>query len=319
MNQHILPARTHRVRFFCLAVSWLLVGIVAACATSQARAQGAGAKKVPEKIFEEHTLETRDGILLRCTYYPGPEKKTTVPLILLHDWDGNRVEFHELAVFLSQNLLHSVIVPDLRGHGSSLRRKGFDEDLDRSRFNRLAVEAMALDVEAAKTFLLQRNNEEKVNIEQLGVLGCGFGATLALKWAVRDWNVQNLPTYKMGQDVKALLLISPQYQTQKGVNVAKELKDVRTLSQLSTLIVVGKQDSGRLSEARRIHNSMEKARIDDHEAALPFYPAETSLQGMKLIYAHGLDVPRSIALFLDQRLVQRANQFPWTDRTSPLR
>ena len=75
--------------------------------------------------------------------------------------------------------------------------------------SRAAIESMVLDIEAAKTFLLQRNNEGKLNIEQLGVLGTGFGATLALIWAVGDWNVRNLPTYKMGQDVKAVILVSP--------------------------------------------------------------------------------------------------------------
>ena len=49
------------------------------------------------------------------------------------------------------------------------------------------------DVEAAKTFLMQRNNEGKLNIEQLGVLGCGFGATLAIHWAVHDWNLAICP------------------------------------------------------------------------------------------------------------------------------
>jgi pimeloyl-ACP methyl ester carboxylesterase len=296
-----------------------LVIVLAGLAAAEAAGQSQGAKKGTEKPFEEVTLQTRDGVQLRCTYYAGPEKKTTVPLILLHDWDSNRIELHELALFLSQSLNHSVIVPDLRGHGSSVRRQGVAEDIDREKFSRKEVESAMWDVEAAKTFLLQRNNEGKLNIEQLGVVGCGFGATLALHWAVHDWNVRNLPTYKMGQDVKALALISPEWQSRKGMNVAMPLKDQRTLGQLAALFVVGQQEPSRLRDAKRIHGAMEKARTDNHEAALPFYAADTSLQGLRLIYARGLDVPRAIALFLDQQLVQRADQLPWTDRTSPLR
>ena len=121
-----------------------------------------------------------------------------------------------------------------------------------------ALESMLLDVEAAKTFLLQRNNEEKLNIEQLGVLGTGFGATLALNWAVRDWNVRNLPTYKMGQDVKALILISPR-QSFKGVNRELGVEGSLSLSQLSVLIVVGHTRATRYADAKRIYKAFEAA------------------------------------------------------------
>ena len=122
-----------------------------------------------------------------ATYYPGPEKKTTVPLILVHDWKGSRTDLHSLAMFLQQSYGHTVIVPDLRGHGTSVRQRGSGRT-DRPRQDeQVGLESMVLDVEAAKTYLLQRNNEEKLNIEQLGVLGVGFGATLALNWTVQDW------------------------------------------------------------------------------------------------------------------------------------
>ena len=65
--------------------------------------------------------------------------------------------------------------------------------------NRWAIESMVLDIEAAKTYLLQRNNEGKLNIEQLGVLGTGFGATLALIWAVGDWSVATCRPTRWGR------------------------------------------------------------------------------------------------------------------------
>ena len=67
----------------------------------------AQAKKKPpadtdEQKFEDVTLNAKDGMVIRGTYYPGPKKKTTVPLILVHDWNSNRSEMHVLALSSSR-------------------------------------------------------------------------------------------------------------------------------------------------------------------------------------------------------------------------
>jgi pimeloyl-ACP methyl ester carboxylesterase len=296
-------------------VAVTVIGLAAAPLAAQAK------KKPPantdEKKFEDVTLTAKDGMVIRGTYYPGPEKKTTVPLILVHDWNSNRSEMHILALYL-QSLEHSVIVPDLRGHGMSVAQPGTDEPLDPDKMSRAAIETMVLDIEAAKSYLLQRNNEGKLNIEQLGVVGTGFGASLAIVWAVQDWGVRNLPTYKMGQDVKALILISPVVAF-KGVTVNMALKARNTLGQLSALTIVGQQDSRRYSDAKRIFKAFQQSRRDDVELALPFYEADTTLQGKELLYARGLEVDVWIRTFIEERLVKRGTEFPWTDRTSPLK
>ena len=256
-------------------------------------------------------------MVIRGTYYPGPEKKTTVPLILVHDWNSNRSEMHALALYL-QSLNHAVIVPDLRGHGTSATQPGTGEPIDLEKMSRAAIESMVLDIEAAKTYLLQRNNEGKLNIEQLGVLGTGLGASLAVIWAVGDWNVRNLPTYKMGQDVKAVILVSP-VQSFKGVTVNVALKARNILGQLSALTVVGQQDARRYTDAKRIYKAFQQAHREGDDLALPFYEADTSLQGKDLVYARGLQVPEWIRAFIEERLVKRGQEFPWTDRTSPLK
>jgi pimeloyl-ACP methyl ester carboxylesterase len=319
MNQPHLSPSAPRTRRACAAVAICLAGIVLILAESPLWAQ---AKKPPakpaEKTFEDVTLDTKDGVIIQGTYYPGPDKKTTVPLILLHDWNGNRTELHSLAMFLQQSLGHAVIVPDLRGHGTSIRQRGVETPIDREKMNRAALESMLLDVEAAKTFLLQRNNEGKLNIEQLGVLGTGLGATLALNWAVRDWNVRNLPTYKMGQDVKALILVSP-LQSFKGVTVNVALKDRNVLGRLSVLTVVGQKDARRYADAKRVHKAFAQSHREGDDLALPFYEADSALQGTDLIYDRDLRVPDWISKFINERLVKRGTELPWTDRTSPLK
>ncbi len=304
-----------------VAVLALLASVLGGLNVQPAAAQTkkAPAKGPAEQKFEDTTLTTKDGVFLRCTYYKGPETKQTVPIILVHDWDSRRGELHQLALYL-QRMEYAVLVPDLRGHGNSVQVENSDTALDRGKMRRPAIEAMVLDIEAAKTFLLKENNAGKLNIELLGVLGTGFGASLALNWAIHDWNVPNLRSYKMGQDVKALVLISPQ-RSFKGTTINPALKDLRVLAQLSALVVVGGEESTVLKDAERVHQAFARAwGADNSEAvqALPFFAAETSLQATALINTPGTGVDRWIAAFLDQRLKRQQERFPWADRTSPL-
>jgi pimeloyl-ACP methyl ester carboxylesterase len=301
-----------------VAAAACVVGVVLVFAVSPVWGQAKKpAAKVPEKTFEDVTLDTKDGVITIATYYPGPEQKTTVPLILVHDWDGNRTELHSLAMFLQQELQHAVIVPDLRGHGVSLRQRGVDEQINREKMNRAAIESAWLDIEAAKAYLMQRNNEGKLNIEQLGVLGTGFGATLAIKWAVRDWNFTSTPALKNGQDVKALILISPR-QSFKGVTANQELKS-NWLSFMSVLTIVGTQDAARYADAKRMHKAFEAFHRDAPPGVVHLYEADTALQGVDLIMDRNLGVPNLIKDCIRARLVDRGADLPWRDRTSPLK
>lgn len=307
----------HRWTVVCAGL-WLVVGW-----TLPHEAWGQAAPKKPaakpqEKTFEDVTLNTKDGVILHATYYPGPEKKDTVPLLLLHDFGGTRGDLHTLAMWLQQTLNHTVLVPDLRGHGTSDRQQGVDAPLESDKLTRSGLEAMWQDVEACKTYLLHRHNEGKVNIEQLGVLGTGYGALLALKWAIKDWSVADLPTYKMGRDVKALILISPQY-TFKGVSIAQELRARPVLAQLSVLTVVGQQDARLAADARRINKAFELAHRSDADKTVILLPIDSTRQGVDLIYDTDLPTAAYIRDFIQYRLVQREPEFPWVDRTSPLK
>ena len=273
-------------------------------------------KEATPKV-EEVTLTTRDGVVLRCTYYPGPESKKTVPMILVHDWNESRGALHGVAQWMQQALQVSVIVPDLRGHGHSLRAQGWNVPIDREKLKGPAIDAAMLDIEACKSFLLRHNNEGKVNIEQLGIAGSGFGALLAFKWAVADWSVPDLPSLKQGRDVKGLILVSP-LRSHKGCTINQELKNLRVLSFISTLVLVGKQDARRLGDAQRIHKTFERAWGEHAKAAAPFFAVDTSLQGTELLTAPETGIDEWLKAFIQLRLVQQGERFPWTDRTSPL-
>lgn len=273
---------------------------------------------------ENVTVTTRDGVNIHCTYYGSLEGKDSVPIILLHGWEGSRADFDGLASQL-QEAGHSVIVPDLRGHGQSTTRtvaQGREVDLDPDRFRRDDFAAMAQqDVQAVKSYLMDRNNEGELNIELLTVIGVDMGATIAANWAVVDWSWPQLPTIKQGQDVKAMILLSPPTSFQ-GLTLQEVVAHHVVRSQLSTLIMVGERDRRTASEASRLHNSLVRfhdplpedpqERIEEQD--LFYIPLDTDLQGIDLIDARGLDVPRKILGFIDLRLVRHAEDMPWTER-----
>jgi len=98
--------------------------------------------KLPEP--EDVSLETKDGLTIRATYYPGTGKKEAVPVIMIHDLGGQRGDFHGLGTYL-QSLGHAAIAPDLRGHGQSKSQKGptgAPFTLDSSKMTKPALEGM---------------------------------------------------------------------------------------------------------------------------------------------------------------------------------
>src|SRR6185369_3712246 len=88
-------------------------------ATAAPTARPKGPKVVePEDI----SLDTKDNVTVKATFYAGTLKKEAVPFILIHGLDGQRGDMHSLAVYL-QSLGHAAIAPDLRGHGQSKSQK----------------------------------------------------------------------------------------------------------------------------------------------------------------------------------------------------
>jgi pimeloyl-ACP methyl ester carboxylesterase len=288
------------------------------------KAQPKGPPKGKAKGDEptDETLVTKDGVSVRATFYLGSAKKESVPIIMLHGAEGQRGDFHSLATYL-QGQGHSIIVPDLRGHGDSTRAEGVTQPLDAEKFNRQSYESMVLDVEACKKYLMEKNNAGELNIDQLCVIGAELGAIVAVRWAALDWSVQDLPAYRQGKDVKALVLLSP-LNSFKGITIRDALKHPALESQLSMMIVAGAKDKS-ASEAKRLHNSLlahhpkvsddDEDRLKKQEVFL--VQPDTPLSGTKLL-GPGLPVQQNIAKFIELRLVNRKSEFPWTERKSPL-
>lgn len=273
-------------------------------------------RKIPPP--EDVTLQTSDGVELAARFYPGSLKKESVPIICLHAHKGDRGEYDALAEYL-QNVGHAVIVPDLRGHGQSTR--GTDG---------LVLEAAALrpgdfkdmvrwDVEAVKKFLMQENNRGELNINKLCIIGTEMGSVVALNWALVDWSWPPLAIGKQGQDVKALVLISPEWAF-KGMNISLPMANEYIRHDLSIMLVVGKGSSRHLREANKIHKLFERfhpvpPKEEREKQDLFFVPLDTKLQGTKLL-GENLSLEELISRFINLRLAKQP--FAWSDRRTPL-
>ncbi|MBN1853860.1 MAG: alpha/beta fold hydrolase [Pirellulales bacterium] len=286
---------------------------------------------VPEPV--PVSLDTKDGVKLSGMFYCNRESKETIPVVFLHDYKGTYHVFDQVASQLHQKIPSkettkdgpgfAVLIVDLRGHGGSTRQTigGQTRELDASKFNRLDIFNMIrFDMEAVRKFLVDKNDEGKLNLNKLCLVGAGMGATVAANWTLADWKAPPLATTKQGQDVKGLVLVSPT-QVFMGVPIrdALLLMGVRNkVSEVSVLIICGKQDSQAAREANRIYKLRERFHPEPPENErqekqnLFFQELETSNQGGKLFESSSLGIEELIAQFIELRLV--AKEHDWIRR-----
>ena len=319
---HMLLARSYRTTGrFCMMLAIILS---VSQPISGQETKNKKEKKLPAP--KSWTVKTKDGVSLACIYLAGTDGENTIPVILLHGFDGVGGEFTRLALFL-QNEGHAVVVPDLRGHGESIRQHGRDGnthtiDADKMRTNDFHG-MYRYDLEAVKKNLLTEHNAGKLNIELLTLVGSEMGAIVAANWAVLDWSWPVLPSLKQGQDVQAMVLVSPK-SAFKGIKLqpAFQHEDIR---KLSTLIMTGADQRRSLSEAKRIHTKLKRfhttntrggKRSSPRSLFLASFP--TSLQGTKLLDAQVRDRKLNphewIARFIEIRVASQREEFPWKKR-----
>jgi pimeloyl-ACP methyl ester carboxylesterase len=280
------------------------VAIALAAAIGPARGQEKD-DKIPEPA--DVTLATKDRVNLVATFYPGTKGQETVPVIMLHMRTRSRADYHDLALAL-QSAGHAVLVPDLRGHGDSPL---FTEEGQKRDVERLAAadfQAMGNDVEACKSFLMERNNEGELNIDKLCIVGAELGAIVAMNWAAVDWSFPPLAVGKQGQWVKALVLLSPSW-TIKGYSLSDALASPAVQRELDVYILSGKKETS----ATRIEKALGRYRADGEEKNLVIAKLNTSLVGTKILESAELKVADRILTFIERTLVERT--IPWKDRS----
>lgn len=301
-------------------LTWLIVLVLVSGGTPPAYAQEEDDDSKPKQ--EDITLATKDGVQLYCTYYNGLKKKESTPVILLHDFKGNRHDWDTLASELQKTHGFAVISVDLRGHGDSTVRKGQDKRLEAEDMPIYEFPQMVgSDLETVKSFLMQKNNDGKLNIDKLSICGAGMGALVGMLFTRQDWSWPMLSTGKQGQDVKAVFMLSPLFGF-KGMTMQQITATPEVLSKVSIYVAVGKSDSRSLTESTRVYNLFKPfhrfTRPQDQDLFLE--KVETKLQGTKLLGEPTLgmvDSPNGkdsghIAQFLDVRAATQP--YPWARR-----
>jgi len=281
--------------------------------------------KPPEPVAIQET--TADRVTIRGTYFPGDKKqgKDTVPVILLHEQGGRGSDFGRLIEALwRQGKGYAVIVPDLRGHGAS-RVPG----LDPAKFGPADFISMVTqDMEALHRFLLREHNAGHLNVDRLCVIGAGMGANVALYWTRWNWSKRPLAIGKQGQDVKGLVLVSPEPRL-PGLPLANAMKIPAPISiifpgwvnqfkeptrldfrrEVAVMILVGEEDRDAKATAKRLYEQFERARqpIPEGEKR-DFYVGyfRTEMQGTRLLREPSFQLDRQITTFIDMHLANRA-------------
>jgi len=265
-------------------------------------------------------LVASDGLRLSATYWAGPENRDTVPVILLHTWKGDRKEYAGLAPFL-QKEGHSVLVPDLRGHGLSTQSQLGGRKLDAAKMGNEHLSFMRYDdMELLRRFLVKKNDAEELNLNKLCIVGAEMGASVAAYYAFYDWTEVRREANRRpapSQDIKGLVLISPDWDF-KGMPLNKPFSNPFVRSQISLMLVVGKEDSRTLADSRRLHNMVKRfhtdpTTVDAAQRDLYFAQLPTKLQGTKILGIKALNLEEYIGKFIELRAVDQS--YPWYSRS----
>jgi len=243
-------------------------------------------------------------------------------VLLLHGRGGTRGDYTYLARFL-QEQGHAVLVPDLRGHGDSseLIVGGGRVKLDPDKMKKADFNLMVKDLETVKSWLLQKNNAEEMNMEMLVVVGSDMSSVTAMNFAFRDWTVPELINYKNCKDVKALVLLSPE-RVYEGTDMNPALKHAVVGHQLSIMIAEGKNNSAGMAESKKILNLLERQHKEvgvakaKEDKEIVFYAEDTKLQGTKLV-TPATRVAPIIAQFIQFRVRAMEDGWSWSKRIKP--
>ncbi|MFG0265983.1 MAG: alpha/beta hydrolase [Rhodopirellula sp. JB055] len=268
---------TRKLLIGCSAV--LISALMAVPASAQRKKKNDDPALKPRPV----KLKTKDNIELTSFYFPSTEGKNAIPVLLIHEWKGQASPYQKLCLTMRSAGL-AVLLVEYRGHGNSRQYttpRGDTKDFNVNTMGKRDIQAIIqYDLEEAKQFLKKENNEGRLNLNALTVVGVEEGAIMAAHWAVRDWGFPSVGRLKQGQDVKALVYVSP-IKNFNGLTIDSTLRD-RNVGLLPTMIVAGKA-SPEAQEAERLGGRITALRKRLKIGGLEVKMESTSLSGPALI------------------------------------
>ena len=255
---------------------------------------------------------------------PTQTAKDVAPIILVHDWGGTMTDMAPLAQHL-QSAGHTVLVPDLRGHGRSTTIKNSTVVIDYSEFRKTDILTIINDLEACKKYLMTHNNDGKLNINMLSVVVVGDMCPLATQWVLQDWSYQNFGSIRQGKDVQSLVLVSPKRKF-KNYSMSKLVKDTPLLSgknsyHIPTLVIWGSASQS-AKDTSAVYRVMAKHRPPSAATAPAERWAQQDLYKLELpVSDEGIDLLkpnealyRFMTLFYQQKVMANAKHLAWQSR-----
>jgi pimeloyl-ACP methyl ester carboxylesterase len=321
--------RNNKVTFFralaVTALGWWVCVVSGPVLGQDAAPPKTKKKELPER--ETVTIVTKDNVELRADFFGGINEKDTVPVLILHEFDGSRKELLPLAEYLQKEYGHAVLVPDLRGHGESLTVQGIDKPIDRTRFKKNEIASMYEDIEACKRFLMKKNNLGELNIDLMTVIAMGDTSIHAVRWCVADWRWPPVGGLKQGQDVKGLVLVSP-VKRFKSLDMSQDLKSPlisgKDGSPLSILLTWGAKNEASSKDGNFIFEAMNKSRPevsakqgDDDwwtQSTLFVVVRGSRESATKFVQDESKDVFNDIGLFIEKKVTASKDDFRWQNR-----
>lgn len=282
-------------------------------------------------------LQTRDGVELSVNYYPSRASqdptlgKEVTPVVLLHDEKGTQGSFSSLLQRFQQSgqrpndPTFAVVTVDLRGHGASTRQtapNGQARELDAAKLSRTDILAMsAYDMEAVRKMLVDKNDAGELNLNKLCLVGVGLGATVAVNWAAQDWSAPPLLVGKQGQDVKALVLVSPRWKY-RGVMMQQAMKLAELKKGAAWMIIYGEDAASQSADSRRIAKQLERFHPEPlSNSAMPRglveLPLKSSFEGSSLLSQMGPSIEETVVNFITTQVASQ--DFPWSKRRNRLK
>ena len=276
--------------------------------------------------------------MLHITYYKSNLEKDAPVVVLLHMKDGNRFVWQTDPAGFALRLQadgFAVVTVDLRYHGENKAGAGGGGNANQGGAGKkkgkkaqglnlklIDYDAMwELDMKAVKNFIFEEHQAGNLNMTKMGIVGPEMGASIATAFAVQDWSEEpyddGQPGYQTprGQDVRALVLISPEEKYQ-GILLPKLLPILKDPDKQIAILVCSGSDPKERTQAEKVYEIInppiagnKENRQNADRMYLRPYPAK--LAGTDLL-DQKLGIEEVMLGFFDKHL--KKLEIPWRDR-----
>jgi len=317
--------------------AWLAGFVLVTALGGAVSPQAVWAQNQAEGNRVERVLPTSDDWQIYITYYPVYAEKESIAkespvVVLLHGDKENRLVWEGekgLAARLEREGF-AVITVDLRKHGQSTNAGRAPGDSPAGGKNTEGTNLQSADygdmvdedLAAVKKFIFEQHQAKRLNMNKMGIVGAETSAAVAVCFAANDWNrtpFDDAPSDEMktprGQDVRALVLLSPPQKT-RGVSFTEALTEVRNpdwnVAFLTLYGKLNKPDKNAIDTHKRLFAST-KANKD----RIYLHGYNVNLRGTDLLGKREVDAESTIVEFLKLHL-KDIKDSPWRDRQSRL-